>query len=174
MSLITRDRSLKFDAFRHVQCPKSSSATYRFLRFLAFLTNRRKSERSPGRADQLYDGVCSIEQRQHGRHHDQEKSRGLGREVLMRFATEVIPANSMEGRFAGACASTTSIDACCAGIEVRLRGHTPFAPDYKNGSRSMTNFYESVGSAAASVVPCSTSPSAAPSAYSATLASALR
>jgi hypothetical protein len=99
--------------------------------------------------------------------------------VLM--ACEVIPANSMEGRFAGTCASTTSMDACCAGIGVRLRGHTPFAPDDENGSRSMINWeyrfhanrsdlYESVGSAPCSVVPCSTSPLAPPSAYSATLA----
>jgi len=58
-----------------------------------------ESECSPGRADQLHDGVCSIEQRQRGRHHEQEKSRGLGREVLMRFAREEIPAESMERRF---------------------------------------------------------------------------
>src|SRR5204862_7249749 len=69
----------------------------------------RKSECSPGRANQLHDGVCSIEQRQHGRHHEQEKSRGLGREVQMRFAREVIPAESMEGRFAILYTSATDI-----------------------------------------------------------------
>jgi hypothetical protein len=37
-----------------------------------------------------------------------------------------------------------------------------------------SDLYESVSSAPCSVVPCSTSPSAPPSAYSATLASALR
>ncbi len=146
-----------------------------------FLTNRRHQNAPPGRADQLQDSVCSIEQRQHRRHHEQEKSRSLGREVLMRFAHEVIPANRMEGRFAGICASTISMDACCAGIGVRLKAHTPFAPDDENGSRSMTNWkyrfhanrsdlHESVGSAPCSVVPYSTSPSAPPSAYSATLA----
>ena len=67
--------------------------------FVNFDSNESpESECSPGRADQLHDGVCSIEQRQHGRHHEQEKSRGLGREVLMRFAREVIPAESMERR----------------------------------------------------------------------------
>jgi hypothetical protein len=144
-----------------------------------------ESECNPGgQADQLHDGVCSIEQRQHGRHHEQEKSRSLGREVLMRFPREVIPANSMERRFAGACVSTISIDACFAGIGARLRGHTPFVPDDENGTGSMTNWeyrfhakcsdlHESVGSAACFVVPCSTSPSAPPSVYSATLVSAV-
>ena len=42
--------------------------------------------------------------------------------MLMRFAREVIPANSMEGRFAGACASTTTIDACCTEIGSVLGG----------------------------------------------------
>jgi hypothetical protein len=145
------------------------------------LNESPESECSPGRTDQLQDGVCSIEQRRHDRHREQKKSRSLGREVLMCFAHEVIPANSMEGGFAGICASTTSIDAGCAGIGVRLKAHTPFAPDDENGIRSMTNWkyrfhanrsdlYESVGSAPCSVVPCSTSPSAPPSAYSTTLA----
>ena len=38
----------------------------------------------------------------------------------MRFAREVIPANRVEGRFAGICASTISMDAGCAEIGVRL------------------------------------------------------
>src|SRR6266480_5157873 len=73
------------------------------------LNESPESEHSPGRADQLHDGVCAIEQRQHGRHHEQEKSRGLGREVQMRFAREVIPTESMERRFAILYTSATNI-----------------------------------------------------------------
>ena len=82
-----------------------------------------ESECSPGRADQLHDGVCSIEQRQHGRHHEQEKSRGLGREVQMRFAREVIPTESMERRFAILYSSATDIvERRCLVMKVRLGG----------------------------------------------------
>jgi hypothetical protein len=70
------------------------------LSLLAILNESPESESSPCRADQLHDGVCSIEQRQHGRYHEQKKSHGLDREVLMRFAREVIPAGSMERRSA--------------------------------------------------------------------------
>src|SRR5437773_11625470 len=89
------------------------------------LNESPESERSPGRADQLHDGVCAIEQRQHGRHHEQEKSRGLGREVQMRFAREVIPAESMERRFAILYTPATGIvERRCLVIKVRPGGPT--------------------------------------------------
>ena len=92
------------------------------------LNESPESERSPGRADQLHDGVCSIEQRQHGRHHEQEKSRGLGREVQMRFARKVILAKSMERRFAIPYRSATDIvERRCLVIKVRLGGPTTHA-----------------------------------------------
>src|SRR5438067_13347526 len=52
-------------------------------RLLVVLTNRQNQNALPLRADQLDGGVCSIEQRQHGGHHEQEKSRGLGRALLL-------------------------------------------------------------------------------------------
>jgi hypothetical protein len=95
---------------------------------------------SPGRADQLHDGVCSIEQREHGRHHEQEKSRGLGREVLMRFAREVIPAESMERWFAILYRSAMDIvERRCLVIKVRLRGPTTHARSVRARSISMIN-----------------------------------
>src|SRR6266404_5670291 len=99
-----------------------------------------ESECSPGRADQFHDGVCSIEQRQHGRHREQEKSRGLGREVLIRFPREVISANSMKGRFAGTCASATDIVGHrCLIVIVRLGGATTHACSVRARSISMIN-----------------------------------
>jgi len=99
-----------------------------------------ESECSSGRADQLHDGVCSIEQRQHGRHHEQEKRRGLGREVLMRFAREVIPAESMERRFATLYTLATDIvERRCLVIKVRLRGATTHARSVRARSISMIN-----------------------------------
>jgi len=92
------------------------------------LNESPESERSPGRADQLHDGVCSIEQRQRGRHHEQEKSRGLGREVLMRFAGELIPAESIERRFAIPNTSATDIvERRCLVIKARLVGPMTYA-----------------------------------------------
>src|SRR2546428_10098639 len=106
----------------------------------AVLTNRRDQNAPPGRADQLHDGVCSIEQRQHGRHHEQEKSRGLGREVQMRFAREVIPAESMERRFAILYRSATDIvERRCLIIKVRLGGPTTHARSMRARSISMIN-----------------------------------
>jgi hypothetical protein len=99
-----------------------------------------ESECSPGRADQLHDGVCSIEQRQHGRHHEQEKSRGLGREVQMRFAREVIPADGMERRFAILYRSATDIvERRCLVIKVRLGGPRTHARSVRARSISMIN-----------------------------------
>ena len=99
-----------------------------------------ESECSPGRADQLHDGVCSIEQRQHGRHHEQKKSHGLGGEVLMRFAGEVIPAESMERRFAIPYTPATDIVECrCLVIKVRLRVSTTHARSVRTRSISMIN-----------------------------------
>ena len=49
-----------------------------------------ESECSSGRADQLHDGVCSIEQRQHGRHHEQEKSMERRFAILYRSATDIV------------------------------------------------------------------------------------
>ena len=113
---------------------------YAILRLLAFLTNSPESECSPGRADQLHDGVCSIEQRQHGRHYEQEKSCGLDREVLMRFAREVIPAESMERRFAIPHISATDIvERRYLVIKVRLRGPTTHARSVHARSISMIN-----------------------------------
>jgi hypothetical protein len=92
------------------------------------------------RAHQLHYGVCSIEQRQHGRHHEQEKSRGLGREVLVRFAREVIPGESMETRFAILYRSATDIVECrCLVIKVRLGGPTAHARSVRARSISMIN-----------------------------------
>jgi hypothetical protein len=99
-----------------------------------------ESECSPGRADQLYNGVCSIEQRQHGRHHEQEKSRGLDREVLMRFAREVILGESMERRFAILYRSATDIvERRCLVIKVRLGEPTTHARSVRARSISMIN-----------------------------------
>ena len=105
------------------------------------LNESPESERSPGRADQLHDGVCSIEQRQRGRHHEQEKSRGLGREVQMRFAREVIPAESMERRFAILYTSATDIvGRRCLVIKVRLGGPTTHARSVPARSISMMEY----------------------------------
>src|SRR5947207_15131408 len=99
-----------------------------------------ESECSPGRADQLHHGVCSIEQRQHGRYHEQEKSRGLGREVLMRFAREVIPAESMERRFAILYTPATDIaERRCLVIKVRPGGPTTQGRSVRARSISMIN-----------------------------------
>ena len=99
-----------------------------------------ESECSPGRADQLHDGVCSIEQRQHGRHHEQEKSRGLGREVLMRFAREVIPAESMERRFAILYRPATDIvERRCLVIKVRFGEPMTHTRSVRARSISMIN-----------------------------------
>ncbi len=100
-----------------------------------------ESECSTGRADQLHDGACSIEQRQHGRHHEQEKSRGFGREVLMRFAREVIPAKSMERRFAVLYGSATDIvERRCLVMKVRLGGRpTTHARSVRTRSISIIN-----------------------------------
>src|SRR5207245_6600322 len=112
------------------------------LRRLAVLTNRRNQNAPPGLADQLHDGVCSIEQRQHGRHHEQEKSRGLGREVLMRFAREVIPAESMERRFAILYTSATdSVERRCLVIKVRPGGSTTHARSVRARSISINLEY---------------------------------
>jgi hypothetical protein len=92
------------------------------------------------RAHQLHNGVCSIEQRQHGRHHEQEKSRGLDREVLVRFAREVIPGESMERRFAILYRSATDIvERRCLVIKVRLGGPTTHARSVRARSISMIN-----------------------------------
>ena len=110
------------------------------LRVLAIPNESPESECSPGRADQLHDGVCPIEQRRHGRHHEQEKSRGLGREVQMRFAREVIPAESMERRFAILYRSATDIvERRCLVIKVRLGGPTTHARSVRARSVSMIN-----------------------------------
>jgi hypothetical protein len=99
-----------------------------------------ESECSPGRADQRHDGVCSIEQRQQGRHHEQEKSRGLHREVLMRFARQVIPAESVERRFAILYSSATDIvERRCLVSKVRPGGPMTHARSVRARSISMIN-----------------------------------
>src|SRR6266566_3803839 len=104
------------------------------------LNESPESECSTGRADQLHDGACSIEQRQHGRHHEQEKSRGLGREVQMRFAREVIPAKSMERRFAILYTPATDIvERRCLVIKVRPGEPTTHARSVRARSISMIN-----------------------------------
>jgi hypothetical protein len=55
---------------------------------------------SSGRAKQPHDGACSIHQRQDAREHQQAESYRFACEVMMRFAREIITAESVERRFA--------------------------------------------------------------------------
>ena len=70
------------------------------LRLLAVLTNRRNQNAPPVERISSTTAFAPLNNGSTVVIISRKKSRGLGREVLMRFAREVIPAESMERRFA--------------------------------------------------------------------------